>query len=89
MPIHDGTTNPGERSMWECGNCTLLNPPLAPICELCFSPKPKAADTKYKFWSCKFCTLESSVKLEKCSACGQWRYSHGQPVLTQEPNIGT
>ncbi|XP_023536323.1 uncharacterized protein LOC111797532 isoform X1 [Cucurbita pepo subsp. pepo] len=89
MPIHDGTTHPGELSMWECGNCTLLNPPLAPICELCFSPKPKAADTKYKFWSCKFCTLENSVKLEKCSACGQWRYSHGQPVSTRGPNIGT
>lgn len=27
MPSHDGTHHhPGELSMWECGNCTLLNP---------------------------------------------------------------
>ena len=26
MPIHDGTLHPEEHSMWECGNCTLLNP---------------------------------------------------------------
>lgn len=26
MPSHDGTLHPGELSMWECGNCTLLNP---------------------------------------------------------------
>ncbi|XP_022981483.1 DNA-dependent metalloprotease WSS1-like isoform X2 [Cucurbita maxima] len=89
MPIHDGTLHPEEHSMWECGNCTLLNPPLAPICELCLSQKSKDADTKYRFWSCKFCTLENSVKLEKCSACGQWRYSHGQPVSTRGPNLGT
>ncbi|TYK07928.1 DNA damage response protein WSS1 [Cucumis melo var. makuwa] len=89
MPRHDGTIHPGELSMWECGNCTLLNPPLAPICELCFSQKPKDSDTRYKFWSCKFCTLENSVKLEKCTACGQWRYSHGQPVSTRGPNLGT
>ncbi|XP_038898345.1 uncharacterized protein LOC120086023 [Benincasa hispida] len=89
MPSHDGTIHPGELSMWECGNCTLLNPPLAPMCELCFSQKPKDADTRYKFWSCKFCTLENSVKLEKCSACDQWRYSHGQPVSTLGPNLGT
>ncbi|XP_023525391.1 uncharacterized protein LOC111789010 [Cucurbita pepo subsp. pepo] len=89
MPIHDGTLHPEEHSMWECGNCTLLNPPLAPICELCLSQKSKDADTKYRFWSCKFCTLENSVKLEKCSACGQWRYSHGQPASTRGPNLGT
>lgn len=89
MPSHDGTIHPEELSMWECGNCTLLNPPLAPMCELCFSQKPKDADTRYKFWSCKFCTLENSVKLEKCSACDQWRYSHGQPVSTRGPNLGT
>ncbi|XP_022139768.1 DNA-dependent metalloprotease WSS1 isoform X2 [Momordica charantia] len=90
MQSHDGTHHhPGELSMWECGNCTLLNPPLAPLCELCYSQKPKDADTKYELWSCKFCTLENSVKLEKCSACDQWRYSHGQPVSTRAPNLGT
>lgn len=26
MARNDGTIHPGELSMWECGNCTLLNP---------------------------------------------------------------
>ncbi|KAF3554732.1 hypothetical protein F2Q69_00014673 [Brassica cretica] len=25
---------------------------------------------RHKVWSCKFCTLENEVKLEKCKACG-------------------
>ncbi|KAI3810265.1 hypothetical protein L1987_19876 [Smallanthus sonchifolius] len=74
---------------WECMTCTLLNPPLAPICELCGTHKPKENEDKYKTWSCKFCTLENSVKLEKCGACGQWRYSYGQPIATPSPNVGT
>ncbi|XP_021905845.1 uncharacterized protein LOC110820626 [Carica papaya] len=76
-------------TMWECGTCTLLNPPLAPVCELCSAARPKNISIKYKIWSCKFCTLENSVKLDKCSACGQWRYSHGAPVSTRGPNLGT
>ncbi|CAK7324522.1 unnamed protein product [Dovyalis caffra] len=69
--------------------CSLYRQPLAPICELCGTQKPKDASTKYKIWSCKFCTLENSLKLDKCSACGQWRYSHGPPVSTHAPNLGT
>ncbi|KAL8237646.1 hypothetical protein R6Q59_018727 [Mikania micrantha] len=74
---------------WECMMCTLLNPPLAPICELCGTHKPKEKEEKYKTWSCKFCTLENCVKLEKCGACGNWRYSYGQPIATPSPNVGT
>jgi hypothetical protein len=29
------------------------------------------------------------VKLEKCEACGQWRYSYGAPLSTGAPNVGT
>ncbi|XP_065862573.1 DNA-dependent metalloprotease WSS1 [Euphorbia lathyris] len=85
MPHHDT----GELAMWECGACTLLNPPLAPICDMCCTEKPKDASSKYKMWACKFCTLDNSVKLDKCSACNQWRYSNGPPVSTPAPNLGT
>ncbi|KFK35550.1 hypothetical protein AALP_AA4G005300 [Arabis alpina] len=78
-----------ESAMWECGECTLLNPSLAPICELCTAAKPKEREIKYKVWSCKFCTLENEVKQEKCEACGQWRYSYGPPLSTGAPNAGT
>ncbi|XP_034896767.1 DNA-dependent metalloprotease WSS1 isoform X2 [Populus alba] len=93
-PFPDATThieahNPEASSLWECGTCTLLNPPLAPICELCGAQKPKDASTKNKIWSCKFCTLENSLKLDRCLACGQWRYSNGPPVSTRAPNLGT
>ncbi|KAF5479052.1 hypothetical protein F2P56_005557 [Juglans regia] len=87
--IPDRTLNPEEPLMWECGTCTLLNPPLAPICELCSTQRPKDIHIKYKIWPCKFCTLENSVELEKCSACGQWRYSRGAPVSMPAPNVGT
>ncbi|KAL3503607.1 hypothetical protein ACH5RR_038056 [Cinchona calisaya] len=76
-------------TMWECGNCTLLNPQLAPVCELCSSKKTKAVDGKQKFWSCKFCTLDNVVEMERCEACGEWRYSHGPPVATSVPYRGT
>lgn len=78
-----------ESTMWECAECTLLNPSLAPICELCTAAKPKEREMKHKVWSCKFCTLENEVKLEKCEACGQWRYSYGAPLSTGAPNVGT
>ncbi|KAF3542316.1 hypothetical protein DY000_02010639 [Brassica cretica] len=89
-----------EPAMWQCAECTLLNPNsftvlfileqlLAPICELCTAAKPKEREMKHKVWSCKFCTLENEVKLEKCEACGQWRYSYGQPLSTRAPNVGT
>ncbi|PPS05052.1 hypothetical protein GOBAR_AA15600 [Gossypium barbadense] len=63
--------------------------PLAPICKLCSMERPRDIGTKYKFWSCKFCTLENSVELDKCSACDQWRYSHGAPISTPAPYVGT
>ncbi|XVE96650.1 hypothetical protein REPUB_Repub02eG0241000 [Reevesia pubescens] len=85
----DSLESRGVTAMWECESCTLLNPSLAPICKLCCSERPRDIGTKYKFWSCKFCTLENSVKLDKCSACDQWRYSHGPPVSAPAPNVGT
>ncbi|XP_010534793.1 PREDICTED: uncharacterized protein LOC104810286 [Tarenaya hassleriana] len=78
-----------ESAMWECATCTLLNPPLAPICELCSGARPKDKGVKFKIWSCKFCTLENDMKLEKCEACGQWRYSYGAPLSARAPNLGT
>ncbi|KAF5205130.1 Dna-dependent metalloprotease wss1-like [Thalictrum thalictroides] len=85
---HKVTDYTEEKSFWECGICTLFNPPLAPICEACSNLKPKDVEAKFKFWSCKFCTLENNIKLDKCSACGQWRYSYGEPVSSRL-NIGT
>ncbi|KAE8733539.1 Zinc ion binding isoform 2 [Hibiscus syriacus] len=81
--------NRGVTAMWECKSCFLLNPSFTPICELCFIERPRDIGTKYKFWSCKFCTLENPVKLDKCSACDQWRYSHGPPISIPAPNRGT
>ncbi|GAV68800.1 zf-RanBP domain-containing protein/WLM domain-containing protein [Cephalotus follicularis] len=89
MLNHAATYIPEQSTMWECAMCTLLNPSLALMCELCHTLKPKDNDAKYKMWSCKFCTLENSAKLDKCSACDQWRYSYGQPVSTQTFNLGT
>ncbi|KAJ1258373.1 hypothetical protein BS78_10G070400 [Paspalum vaginatum] len=80
------TVDSGDSLKWECGACTLLNQPLAPICEVCETAKPKIAKAKYTTWSCKFCTLENSTKLDKCSACDQWRYSYGPPVATYGPS---
>lgn len=87
--VHDGTQMTEKSSMWECLKCTLLNPPLAPICELCSTQKPKDVDTEYNSWSCKFCTLGNNVKLDACGACGNWRYSTGAPVATFTTNRGT
>ncbi|GMJ11554.1 Wss1/SPRTN type repair protease A [Hibiscus trionum] len=85
----DSPDDQGVTAMWECKSCTLLNPSLAPICELCFTERPRDVGIKYKFWYCKFCTLENCVKLDKCLACDQWRYSHGPPISTPAPNVGT
>ncbi|KAG7595326.1 Zinc finger RanBP2-type [Arabidopsis thaliana x Arabidopsis arenosa] len=86
---YNGNQSREESTMWECAECTLLNPSLAPICELCTAAKPKEREMKHKVWSCKFCTLENEVELEKCEACGQWRYSYGAPLSTDAPNVGT
>ncbi|XP_031247217.1 uncharacterized protein LOC116104933 [Pistacia vera] len=74
--------------LWECLTCTLLNKPLALICEACGSQRQKR-DPKLKVWSCKFCTLENSSESERCLACGEWRYSYGPSVSTHAPFLGT
>ncbi|XAR67378.1 Ubiquitinyl hydrolase 1 [Bertholletia excelsa] len=89
FPNSGASHNTEVFNMWECAACTLLNPPLAPVCKLCSNQKPKDAGNKYQFWCCKFCTLENSVKIDKCSACGQWRYSRGPPVAASAPSLGT
>ncbi|KAL3614793.1 hypothetical protein CASFOL_040454 [Castilleja foliolosa] len=78
-----------ECGAWQCMTCTLLNPPLAPICEVCTTQRPKDGDLKKLIWSCKFCTLENDAKMDKCGACGTWRYSYGPPIATSTPNRGT
>ncbi|KAK9281268.1 hypothetical protein L1049_004164 [Liquidambar formosana] len=77
-----------DRAMWQCNMCTLLNQPLAPICEACGTLKHKEV-AKFKGWSCKFCTLDNSVKLDRCLACGEWRFAYGPPVSTRGPYFGT
>ncbi|KAK0599652.1 hypothetical protein LWI29_007332 [Acer saccharum] len=89
MRNQDAMDDPEESAKWECETCTLLNPPLAPICKLCSTLRPNDVGIKNQMWSCKFCTLENSIKLDKCSACDQWRYSHGPPVSTPAPYLGT
>ncbi|XP_031258950.1 DNA-dependent metalloprotease WSS1 [Pistacia vera] len=78
-----------ETALWECEACTLLNPPLAPICEVCTTARPRGFGTENKTWSCKFCTLENSLTLDRCSACDKWRYSHGASMATPAPYLGT
>ncbi|XP_057785658.1 uncharacterized protein LOC131003197 [Salvia miltiorrhiza] len=74
---------------WQCTTCTLLNPPLAPICGLCTTEKPEKDKMKSSSWSCRFCTLENDLKMDKCDACGSWRYSYGPPIANSAPNLGT
>ncbi|XP_071731977.1 DNA-dependent metalloprotease WSS1-like [Rutidosis leptorrhynchoides] len=86
---------------WQCGICTLLNQPLALICEACGTQRIEekvmktatAANTNTitntKMWSCKFCTLQNSVTTERCVACGEWKYSYGPPTATRGPYLGT
>ncbi|XP_043690675.1 uncharacterized protein LOC122641486 isoform X2 [Telopea speciosissima] len=88
MLKHAETDDTEDKVSWECGTCTLFNPPLAPICDACGSQKPKDVGVKFKSWACKFCTLENSVKEERCSACEQWRYSSGPPVSIPASNVG-
>ncbi|KAK7325329.1 hypothetical protein VNO77_29491 [Canavalia gladiata] len=77
-----------EGAEWQCNTCTLLNKPLALLCEACGTKKQKDV-SKFKVWSCKFCTLENSAELDRCLCCGEWRYSHGPPVSVRGPYIGT
>lgn len=59
---------------------------LALRCSACGTLKE---DVKFKVWSCKFCTLDNRVELDRCSACGEWRYSSGPPVSNRGPYVGT
>lgn len=77
------------QAMWQCSTCTLLNQPVALICEVCGAMKDRGSGTKWKFWSCKFCTLDNRVEADRCSACGEWRYSYGPPTSTRGPYLGT
>ncbi|KAI4321715.1 hypothetical protein MLD38_035063 [Melastoma candidum] len=77
-----------EENMWACEMCTFLNPPLAPVCKICGLERRKDESVAFKFWSCKFCTLDNIVGLDRCSACQQWRYSNGSPVSTRAPVRG-
>ncbi|XP_020232277.1 DNA-dependent metalloprotease WSS1 isoform X1 [Cajanus cajan] len=77
-----------EGAEWKCITCTLLNKPLALLCEACGTQKQRDV-SKFKVWSCKFCTLENSVDVDRCLCCGEWKYSHGPPVSVRGPYIGT
>ncbi|KAK4361725.1 hypothetical protein RND71_016966 [Anisodus tanguticus] len=64
--------------------------PLALLCGACGTPKDRGNEAKAaKVWSCKFCTLHNSNEVERCLACGEWRYSYGPPVSTTDPRIST
>ncbi|XAR49812.1 hypothetical protein NMG60_11003960 [Bertholletia excelsa] len=76
-------------AMWQCSTCTLLNQPLALVCEACGAQKHEAHEMKSRVWSCKFCTLNNGIDVERCVACGEWRYSYGPPVCTPGPYPGT
>ncbi|KAI4388598.1 hypothetical protein MLD38_000912 [Melastoma candidum] len=84
---HEDLKHP-EENTWACEMCTFLNPPLSLVCKICGLERRKDSSVAFKFWSCKFCTLDNSVGLDRCSACQQWRYSHGSPVSTRAPVRG-
>ncbi|KAE8706558.1 Zinc ion binding isoform 2 [Hibiscus syriacus] len=84
----DSPEKRGETSMWECKSCTLLNPPLAPICEVASRKAPRHRH-QVQILVLQLLHLGECVKLDKCSACDRWRYSHGPPISTPAPNVGT
>lgn len=88
QPTHVG----GEvQGTWQCNACTLINKPLALACEVCQTPRSKEVGSRSRprNWACKFCTLANTSETERCSACGEWRYSYGPPVTGYTPYVGT
>ncbi|XP_059640350.1 DNA-dependent metalloprotease WSS1-like [Cornus florida] len=77
------------RTMWQCRTCTLFNKQLALICEACETRKSEGDVVRSKVWCCKFCTLDNTVEVDRCLACGEWRYSYGPPTSTRGPYLGT
>lgn len=86
QPTRAGEEIPGA---WQCSACTLSNKPLALACEVCQTPRSKEVGSRLGLWSCKFCTLLNTRETERCSACGEWRYSYGPPVTGYTPYVGT
>ncbi len=65
--------------------------PLALVCAACGKEREMGSNgiPTAKTWTCKFCTLENLDLLDNCEACNQWRFSHGAPVASRGPYVGT
>ena len=57
---------------WSCLTCTLLNPPLALVCEACTAPKPQASRRQGgRTWNCDFCGAgPRGMEFWSCGECG-------------------
>lgn len=76
----------GSVVTWQCSACTLINRPTALVCGACETPRGEEKGGKFKNpWSCKFCTMKNHVKVDRCTACGEWRYSSGPLVSGYNP----
>lgn len=73
---------------YEYDDDVVLLQPMALMCEACGTDRQKKV-ANFKMWSCKFCTLENNVEIDRCLACGEWRYSYGPPVSIRGPHVGT
>jgi hypothetical protein len=64
---------------------------LALVCAACGKEREMGSNgmPTAKTWMCKFCTLENLDLLDNCEACNQWRFSHGAPVASRGPYVGT
>jgi len=83
--------SPLGSDQWVCNVCTLHNLPLALICAACGKEREMGSNgmPTAKTWKCKFCTLENLDLLDNCEACNQWRFSHGAPIASRGPYVGT